>query len=446
MTNIEFTVLGGLIGYYDPKNQKIIKSLSILNPEHFSSSDGKHTIAAIKSVIAKNLIPDLITVEQELVGVTNETYGTWFSFLGEMVKNTTSISNIVEFSFRIKSEHDAKNALNILSEAADAINCQNTPNAKARIKKAAEITAQLQYEDDQTKTYCDAKSGLGELLDYMEAANDGGMTGLSTGFVHLDEVIGGLQGGEVYVLAGSPGSGKTTLALNTFLHNVMDNKKCLMYSMEMPRVQILAKLMSCKSGVYGSAIRQGDTVDNQGQAHFDAAFAALNDKSFIIEDSADITDENIDIITKAHEMRMGGVDLIVVDYLLLMGANGENETTMAANAAKAIKRLSKRYNVPVIMLTQFVKNVVGRPKKSDLKQTGQIEQDATAIFLLYKDPEQVSINPCIELEIAKNRWGETGVKYFDANFANNRFIERAEPPRQPIQPQEQKKPVKDFFQ
>jgi len=157
--------------------------------------------------------------------------------------------------------------------------------------------------------------------------------------------------------------------------------------------------------------------------------------NFHIDDDASLTAEKLENRTKRHAMEMGGIDLICLDYLTLMDAQGESETVRATNAAKALKRIAKKFNCPVIIISQFVKNVVGRPTKSDLRQTGQLAQDASLILFLHRDENQVvedGESKLVELIIDKNRMGETGDLIYEPYFATNKLIESERDIKYPI--------------
>lgn len=430
-------VLGCMIRHYDKSNGKYIKGFSLLKAEMFSSSDSMNIYMAVKSCLENDQEPDLSAVMFRLGNVPTEGYVSWQSGLMDVYKNTPSSANFVSSCQMIKSEFDAKAALELFEQAKHAITDLNVPDPRQRIKNALATVSDIDIEVDEQQSSFEMVELLAELCDDMERnlESGGGLLGLSTGFPDLDTQLQGLQNGETYVIAGSPGSGKTTLAINFMINAAMDNKRVLFYSLEMPRQQIASKVMSYKSGISTSIIRSGDLERREeNKAMFDAAFSQMIGAKFVVDEGLNLTAENLDLTTKRNEMKLGGIDLICVDYLTLMDAQGESETVKASNAAKACKRLAKKYNCPVIILAQLVKNTIGRPKKSDLKQTGQIEQDACSIILLYKDPELVTNT--IEAEIAKNRWGSTGMTYFDAEFSLNRFVQKAE---MPIKHTEEKK-------
>ncbi len=418
MNNDEKYVLGAMLRSWDAKNAKFIKSLSLLKPEFFTTHSGVNIFIAIRDCVATGDVPDPITVEPGLTKIKCQEYETWQPILVELFRNSSSSNNIGTHSLRIKANYDAKQANNAFLNAIAILNDTSEVNARLRIKNALAAVSGIDIEDESQKSSYTMKEILSSVVEDMQMMIErgGGLYGLSTGFEHLDRSLDGLQPGETYAIAGTPGSGKTTLALNFMVNAAMEGKRVLFYSLEMPHNQIGIKLMSYKSGVEQHLIKNGDLASRvETQTKFDAAFAQMMDKKLTVDEGLSLTAENLDITTKKHELQMGGMDLIVVDYLTLMNAQGESETVKASNAAKACKRLAKKYGCPVVILVQPIKNIDGRLKKSDIKQTGQIEQDAAAIMLLYKNENMVEVN------IAKNRFGEEGKHCFRPQFATNKF-------------------------
>lgn len=433
--NAEY-VLGNLM-QFSKDDPRLVNALSTIKPEFFLKERHLQIFNGIKQCFENGLNPDPVTLSEKLKCIELQQFESWLEILFNLKKNSPSAANFEHSLENLKAEWNSRYANTLLEQAILDLNDANNPDLQGRIKNAVQRVSEIEYDDVNNKSWFSMTDTISGIFDDMVLAAQRGenFSGITTGFPQLDEQIDGLQAGETYVLAGSPGSGKTTLAVNICVANLLDNKRVLFYSLEMPHKQIGKKLMSCAGNLEQWVLKNDKYVKSENKTRLDMAFAQIADKNIIIDEGFDLTAENMDITTKKHEMRMGGVDLILVDYLTLMQAQGESETVKASNAAKACKRIAKKFECPVIILAQLVKNVVGKPKKSDLKQTGQLEQDASAIFLLYNDPEYVQV--CIDLEVAKNRFGETGDLYFDPDFARNKFIQRPEPPAR-NKPEEEK--------
>lgn len=443
--NAEY-VLGNMIKF-QLNDHRLVEGLSTIKPDFFTNQRHAQVFGAIKSCFEQGLTPDPITISDQLANIKLEQYESWLEIITKLAFNAPSSANFKHSLANLKAEYSARHANSLLNQAIEALNDVSNPNVQDRIKNAAQSVSEIEYEDIDNKSWFGIADTIADIFDDMIKASQQGsaLSGITTGFEKLDDQIDGLQNGETYVLAGSPGSGKTTFAINTCVANLLDDKKVLFYSLEMPHKQIGKKLMSCAGNIPSWVLKNDKYVKGQNKMGLDVAFSQVAGRSFIIDEGYGLTAENLDITTKKHQMRLGGIDIIFVDYLTLMDAKGETETVKASNAAKACKRLAKRFDCPVVILAQLVKNIVGKPKKSDLKQTGQLEQDAASIFLLYNDPDNV--DPCIEMEVAKNRFGETGDAYFNINFESNKFMERDHPPTKTAKQNEKREvSVRDWRQ
>jgi replicative DNA helicase len=407
---------------------KLVDAMDIARREYFSTDLGKVTYSAIIKVIQDDKVPDLILVDQLLE--TNHTYQTeqGRSQLMTMARNATSPVNAVKYAEMVRSEYFLRDAEIKMKEAVSIL--RNRGEAKNKIDEALNLVGSISTDYDLTKKDLSFQSSVNEMMDHLLKVADAGssVTGLDTGFKRLNEHTHGLQNGNTIVVAGLPGGGKTTFCLNIMTHAAFNQKKkVLFYSLEMPRHEISMKICSSLTNINMSDFQTAKIVEEKTkQAFFGQNMPSIKDVNFTIDDDSSITAETIENRTKKHALKMGGVDLICVDYLTLMDAQGESETVRAGNAAKALKRLAKKFNCPVIIISQFVKNVVGRPTKADLRQTGQLGQDASLILFLHKDENQVveqGTRKLIELIIDKNRMGQTGELVYEPYFETNKLIE-----------------------
>jgi replicative DNA helicase len=409
----------------DPKTkEKIIDAMSVLKREYFSTDFGKSVFWAINEILKTDNVPDISLIYQKLENDPNIS----FSAIGEMVRHNSSAANVVKYAELTRSEYYLRHAKEKLSEAITELNTIGEPIPK--IQSALNLISTVSTDYDMTNEDCSFDSAMDAMLEHLEnVAEQGSMvTGLDTGYSRLNLVTHGLQNGNTIVVAGLPGGGKTTFCLNIMTHAAFNNKKnVLFYSLEMPKQEITMKVSSQLTNIPMSAFQTAEVITDRAKSKiFGNAMPSYQDVNFVIDDDSSITAESIENRTKKHELKMGGIDLICVDYLTLMDAQGESETVRASNAAKSLKRLAKKFNCPVIIISQFVKNVVGRPTKADLRQTGQLGQDASLILFLHKDDNQVvesGQRKLVELIIDKNRMGETCDLYLEPYFETNKLIE-----------------------
>lgn len=251
----------------------------------------------------------------------------------------------------------------------------------------------------------------------------GGMSGLGTGFTRLDDLTSGMQAGQMIVVAGRPGSGKTAFALNVACHVALrEHKPVAIFSLEMTADELLLRLLSSEARVNGMDIRRGKLRPDDQTALSRAAAKFYSAKGRIfINDSADMTIQTL----KASVRRLvkeKRVELVLVDYLQLLGADGryENRVQEVTQISKALKAIAKEMRIPVMVASQLNRGVESRqgskteslPRLSDLRESGSIEQDADVVMLLHrkkKDPDDMSPDPdnSAKLIVAKQRSGPT---------------------------------------
>lgn len=239
-----------------------------------------------------------------------------------------------------------------------------------------------------------AQATTGQLLDatfaQIEAAASGeGPTGLPTGLTSVDDLTQGLHAGQLIVIAGRPSMGKSTLGLNIAAHTAAANKHVAFYSLEMPHVELMQRLLSAAARVPLPRIRNGHLSD-QDWARLSSAMPGLDHDRLLIDDSSMATPMSI----RAHCRRLahqGKLDLIVIDYLQLMttGRRSENRQQEVAEISRALKLLGKELAVPVIAISQLNRaseaRADRRPMLSDLRESGAVEQDSDVVILVHRD-------------------------------------------------------------
>jgi replicative DNA helicase len=244
------------------------------------------------------------------------------------------------------------------------------------------------------------------------------VTGVPTGFRDLDQKTSGFQRGDLIIIAGRPGMGKTALALN-IARNASENsgEPVAIFSLEMSKEQLSLRLLSSEAGV-DSARMRGGFLTQSDLTKINRAAGALYDIPLFIDDTPSIS--VLEIRAKARRMKMNdGLGLILVDYIQLMKgrASAERRDLEISEISRALKALAKELRIPVIALSQLNRRVEERTNKrpiiSDLRESGAIEQDADVIAFIYREKVyNEDIDPSkkmlAELNVAKQRNGPTG--------------------------------------
>lgn len=240
---------------------------------------------------------------------------------------------------------------------------------------------------------------------------------IPTGFVDLDASINGLAPGQMIIIAGRPGMGKTTLALD-FARNAafLSDKTVLFFSLEMRTRELLHKLWAAEAHVPHKKIRAAKDLTEEDWRKLGKAKEKLANANFYVDDSEQLDFAMLRAKCLKQKARADGLDLVILDYLQLMDAGKGNDPREQKIAAisRGVKNLAKELDCPIIVLAQLNRGSVNRPDKtpvaSDLRESGSLEQDADVVILLNR-PEVFDPNnkPGItEIIVDKVRAGERG--------------------------------------
>jgi len=253
---------------------------------------------------------------------------------------------------------------------------------------------------------------LQRYAENIAARRDGQTTGILTGFKTLDAKTGGLQQSDLIIVAGRPGLGKTSLALNFVEHAAITlGKTCAVFSLEMSEMQLVQRLISMTAEIDGNRMRRGRLSIDELGAISDAS-SRLQQSAIFVEESSRLT--VTDILAKSRRLQAehGGLDLVVIDYLQLIEGvgNDENRVQEVAKITRSLKAIARELQVPVIALSQLSRQIETRgtePMLSDLRESGSIEQDADLVMFLWQKDQQDRKDGVVRLKLAKHRNGPT---------------------------------------
>lgn len=268
----------------------------------------------------------------------------------------------------------------------------------------------------------------------------GRITGQSTGFRDLDTLTLGLHPGELVIIAGRPGMGKTALAGNIALHVTLNGVPVLLFSLEMPAESLMIRILAGMSRIDSRQLRRG-LVGNDQWSRLVSVTGKIGEAPLFIDDKPDVTP--VEIRAKARRLKAEyGLGLLVVDYMQLMRVPGRHDTREQAVAeiSRTLKTIARELEIPVIGLSQLNRQVDSRiyrrPVLSDLRESGAIEQDADVIDFIYRD-EMYNKSPdnpdkgIAEIEIAKQRNGPTGTVRLQFDATTQTFRDLINDDRRP---------------
>ncbi len=248
--------------------------------------------------------------------------------------------------------------------------------------------------------------------------SDSPITGLTTGFLELDNKTLGMQKGDLIIVAARPSMGKTTFAMN-LVENVLFGSKlpAIVFSMEMPADSIAVRLLSSFGSIDQSRLRSG-RLEEGDWVRLTSTMSQLQDKHLYIDDSSALSPNEVrSRARRIAKMHNGKIGAIMIDYLQLMKVpgQGDNRVNEISEISRSLKALAKEMNCPVIALSQLNRSLENRPNKrpimSDLRESGAIEQDADLIMFIYRDEvynKESKEQGTAEIIIGKQRNGPIG--------------------------------------
>jgi replicative DNA helicase len=339
-------------------------------------------------------------------------------YLAEIADYEATAANVLHHA-RIVRDKSIKRGLIAVATEIVEVGFEDSDRAEHLLDIAEGKILEIGQQRSRT-AFLSLNEEMNEAIDYVEAlmARAGELTGVPTGFKELDETTGGLQAGELIVIAARPSMGKTALALNIARNAAVDHgKKVAIFSLEMTKLSLALRLLSSEARVDFSSFRKGFGTASDHEKLV-AAGGKLADANIWIDDSGMIT--ILEIKAKCRRLKSErGLDMVMIDYLQL--AHGDTRTLRKdleiAEISHGLKALAKELNLPVVALSQLNRGPEQRdpdkrrPNMGDLRESGAIEQDADVIAFIYRDevynPTEENRGSA-ELIIAKQRNGPTG--------------------------------------
>lgn len=426
----EASVLGAIMLDKDA----LVKIADVVLPEDFYDPRHQMIFENILELYSKNVSIDILTVTNilEEKKLLEKCGGS--SYLTQLVNAVPSASNVVHYAFIVRKKGSLRR---LIQTSGDIINlAYKEENDIEAVLDEAEQKLFSVSQKHLRQNFVPITSVLHSTFERIDELHreKGKLRGLSTGYMDLDNLLGGLQKSDLVVLASRPSMGKTSLALDILRHAAVYGKTPVgIFSLEMSRDQLVDRLLSAQSDVNLWKIRTGHLNDEDFEL-IGQAMGELSEAPIFIDDAAG---SNImEVRTKARRLQAEhNVGLIVVDYLQLMeGRSQENRVQEVSEISRALKLLARELNIPVLALSQLSRNVENRPDKipqlADLRESGSIEQDADVVMFIYREDMykgKESRRPNIaEIYIRKHRNGPTGQLdlYFDQDKTSFKNLDK----------------------
>ncbi|HUR41317.1 MAG TPA: replicative DNA helicase [Verrucomicrobiae bacterium] len=410
----EQSVLGGLM-----LNNRVWNELADkLVPEDFYRSDHQLIYRGICDLIGTGKACDFVTLSEHLRNQARLDEAGGAAYLGSLAADTYSIANVVSYGEIVRERSVLRG---LIAAGADIGDLGYRPDGRAPPELIDEAEQKVFAIRERGAKGKSSYESVGTVMQRVEKRiellrkDPKALAGLSTGFAELDKRTQGLHPGDLVIIAARPAMGKTTLAMNIAEHvALVDNKPVAVFSMEMSGEQLALRVLSSFGRIELGKLRSGHLSD----ADFDRLSSAqsfLHKAPLYIDETGALSP--MDIRARARRLAAQyGIKLIVIDYLQLMQVPNtrENRTNEVSMITRSLKALAKELSIPIIALSQLSRaneKENRKPKLSDLRDSGGIEQDADLVLFIYREDvttEVAEARTKAEIIIGKQRSGPTG--------------------------------------
>ncbi|MBI2461946.1 MAG: replicative DNA helicase [Candidatus Rokubacteria bacterium] len=435
----ERAVLGAIL----LEQEALPRAVELLTSGEFYKEGHRKIYQAMLALFERNEPVDLLTVQEQLrrQGALEEVGGA--TTLATLVEEATTAAHFAAYAKIVQEKALLRELIRIATEIVQQ-GYEAGDDVRVLLDQAERMIFQIS-ERRMQQVAIPLRAILKETFEYIETLYERkeGITGLPTGFDDLDRLTSGLQPSEFAIIAGRPSMGKTSFALNIAQHvGIKIEKPVLLLSLEMSKQQLVQRLLCSEARVDSHRVRTG-FLDDKDWSRLTHAAGRLHDAAIFIDDTPNLS--VLEARAKARRVRAEhGLELIIIDYLQLMRgrAAAESRQQEIAEISRSLKALAKELRIPVVALSQLSRAVEARavqdfrPRLSDLRESGALEQDADLIVFLYR-PGRYGIQTeegenYAEVIVEKQRNGPTGTVpvVFIPEYAS--FEKYAGPHRQPF--------------
>jgi replicative DNA helicase len=425
----EASVLGAIL----VENETISRALEVLKPEDFYRQSHAKIFRAMMELSERTEPIDLITLTERLTGSGDLASIGGASYIASLAESTPTAANIKYYCRIVKEAADKRNLLLALRETADAI----YSSADDLMTIVGRLSSYLSHLSDGTsKNFRSIDDFVIETLQRIKQAHERGslVTGIPTGFRLYDQGLGGIHPGELVIIAGRPSMGKTAFAGDVAKGAAERGYGVAFVTAESPAREIIQRLIARATGIENRDLRRGKLEDRD--------FPMLVARSGILGKlpiwflQGEQAWDRIKAKIRSLKLKQPNISLIIVDYVGLLSASlakgGERYLEIGRISAEA-KNLATELEAGFVLLSQLNRVVElrgdGRPKMSDLRESGNLEQDADVVGLLYREYKynENADNNRAELMIAKARNDDIGkipLRFDDRTVSFSDWIDR----------------------
>lgn len=422
----ERAVLGAMM--VDAEDQIVIPTVLEIIPDKvwFYNSNNGLIFDAIRRMYEQGTPADLLTVTRQLEedGTLKRVGGV--ANLDEMIQIVPTVANVGYYAKQVAEAYlrrvIIRSSANMQTRAYDV-----TEDIEAVVEAAENVVFALRAERQQ-KGVVSAREIAKETVFHLRDISGSGLLGISTGFYKLDELTAGLHDSELIIVGGRPSMGKSVFVQNLIYHAAAHAQvPSLLFSLEMSTLHMGMRMLAAGAGVDFQMLRTMQLNDN-AMSKITLAQGRLAELPIYIDDTPALS--VVQLRSKVHQMiATRNVGLVVVDYLQLMRGDrrSENREQEVASISRGLKGIASEFNIPVVACAQLNRALEQRqdkrPQLADLRNSGEIEQDADLVLFLYREKHYDDSVPVdiAEVIIAKQRNGPTGTVELLFDGARLRF-------------------------
>lgn len=421
-TASEESVIGAMLAF----NNCIDDVSNIVTPDSFYVPMYKAICKAIYDIRSTGKQVDIVTVDDYFNGKPESQMVTMDALI-DIAKNCPSAVGVIGSANRVAG-YAMEREFMICANSIQEVFAEEDGTTEERIAKAEHLFNSITTEQ-AAETHAEVNPILKDYIDHLDwRFNNPGFHGVATGFEKIDERFSGWKGGQFIVEAGTPGAGKTTYAMNIAFH-ASQKKNVHVFSMEMSKRELMQRMIASTGGIPIKKLQDASALGDQEYcSKLTVAVNRVKSCQMVIDDGAAL--DISQVFSRARRQhRKAKTDLLIIDYLqLVKDKSAGNRYEEVSSVSRKLKQLAKELDCTVLALSQLNRKVMDRADKrpvlSDLRESGQIEQDADIIQFLFReevyDPDTENKGIC-EIITAKFRDGETGSDYLKFEGAINRM-------------------------
>ena len=382
----EQAVLGALL--IDP--DAIIKAAPIVRAEDFYFEKNRWIFESVMILHERREPVDFLTVVAELErqGKLNDVGGA--AYITSLINAVPTAFHVEQYAHIIERTSTLRRLIHASTEIAQMA-YDGSEDIDQVIDHAEEVVFKV-AERRMSRDMIPVRIAIDRFVDHLDylQKHQGEILGVSSGFVDLDNLLGGFQPSDLLIIAGRPGSGKTSFGLSIIQKAALEKKKRIaLFSLEMSAEQLVQRMISSMAVIDSQNLRVGK-INDEEWSKLARATGVLAETNIFIDDSAAITP--IEIRAKCRRLQSEhGLDMVVIDYLQLMTIRGriENRVQEISVISRQLKELARELNVPVVAMSQLSRAVEARddhrPQLADLRESGSIEQDADVVMFIFRE-------------------------------------------------------------